>query len=365
MKEERHNGIISLWKFLFALVIAFFHGNGFYENQKNPFFYGGYIAVEFFFIVSGFYFAKKVMPEAYKKETIGIETIKFILEKIKSLFPYILPAYSIAVLLQISSLEPNQIANSIWNLFLLRELGFRSVLLLPQLWYLTAMLASMFILYPFLKRYKENFVFLVSPILIALGLGYLSYNWLSLDHTYQIWNGFTRTGMIRGMIEINMGMLIYVINQRMKTVTYTKIGRIFLTILGEGLLLMVLIITDYMDAPKYYDYIMLFSIAIAIQIIVSEKTLEYEILSQNLFYYVEKLSLPIFINHIVWIKFIDIESSLSKINPLNQSLLAVICTIIFSILELALFKCLKKKGLLQKIKKCFIKSEKENQLTCQ
>ena len=31
MKEKR-NGIISLWKFLFAIVIAFFHSNQFYDN---------------------------------------------------------------------------------------------------------------------------------------------------------------------------------------------------------------------------------------------------------------------------------------------------------------------------------------------
>ena len=62
MKEKR-NGIISLWKFLFAIVIAFFHCSQFYQDIKNPFFPGGYIAVEFFFIVSGFYLAKKGLKE--------------------------------------------------------------------------------------------------------------------------------------------------------------------------------------------------------------------------------------------------------------------------------------------------------------
>jgi len=66
-KEKKHNGIVSLWKFIFALVIAFFHTNQFYPNNENPIFRWGYIAVEFYFIITGFYFAKKVLKEDYKK----------------------------------------------------------------------------------------------------------------------------------------------------------------------------------------------------------------------------------------------------------------------------------------------------------
>ena len=68
MKKEKHNGIISLWKFIFACVIVLFHCNTFYESTPNYFVKGGYIAVEFFFIVSGFYMARK----ALKKQTKNI-----------------------------------------------------------------------------------------------------------------------------------------------------------------------------------------------------------------------------------------------------------------------------------------------------
>ena len=48
-----HNGEISILKFLFALLILAFHLGGFYDKFNY-----GYIGVEFFFIVSGFFFAK-------------------------------------------------------------------------------------------------------------------------------------------------------------------------------------------------------------------------------------------------------------------------------------------------------------------
>ena len=203
MKKEKRNGIISLWKFLFAIVIAFFHCSQFYQDLKNPFFYGGYIAVEFFFIVSGFYLAKKLIKEKYDTKNIVGETIKYIFKKILKLFPYILIAYISSIIIRLyynPNLKTNELINSIWNLFLLREFGLRSTNILPQLWYLTSMFISIFILYPIVKKYKEKFIAFISPLIVLFGLGYLSYNWTSLNHAYQIWNGFIYTGMLRGFI---------------------------------------------------------------------------------------------------------------------------------------------------------------------
>jgi len=315
--KNKHNGIVSLWKFLFAIVIVFFHGGQFYGwgALPNPFFKGGYIAVEFFFIICGFYLASSVLKEEYHKETIGQETIKFIFKRIKSIIPYILIIFILSLaydVLYLKSLKPNEIANSIWNLLLLSEFGFRSRNIVPQTWYLTSMYIGMFILYPLLKKYKENFIKITSPIIILFGLGYLSHYWFGLDHSHQIWNLFTKTGIYRGFIEINIGMTIYLIHQKLKNINYTKLARILLTILGELLLIIVLVIINYFSVPKYYDYIMLLFISISILIITSEKTYEYNILSTKSFYYLEKLSLPIYLNHVLIINIVYNTS------PLNQ-----------------------------------------------
>lgn len=358
MKEKR-NGIISLWKFLFAIVIVFFHGNQFYDNTRNPFFYGGYIAVEFFFIVSGFYLAKKSLNEEYIKEKIPTETINYILKKIKSIFPYIFLAFIESIILKISisnQIKPNEIINSIWNLLLLREFGFRSILILPQLWYLSAMLICLFIMYPILKKYKEKFALLISPLIVIFGLGYLNYNWLGLDHAYQNWSIFTKTGIIRGFIEINIGAIIYVIHRNLSNIEYTKIGKIFLTILGESLLICVLVIINYIDSPKHYDYIMLLFISLAILILTSEKTYDYKILSNNFFYYLEKLSMPIFINHILMINIVDNIYPLSNLISINQSILSVLLSIIISAIELKVINLLKRKNISKKTLKIFIKN---------
>ena len=161
--------------------------------------------------------------------------------------------------------------------------------------------------------------------------------------------------MLRGFIELNIGMLLYLIHYKLSNIEYTKIGKAILTILGESLLICVLIITNYIDAPQYYDYIMLLFISAAVLIIASEKTYEYKILSNNLFYYLEKLSMPIFINHVLIINCVDNISPLNTLQPINQSIISVVLTIIFSITELKVMEIIKNKKIGYKIKKIFIK----------
>lgn len=125
----KRNGIISLWKFIFAIVIVFFHGVFFYSGKPdNVFFRGGYIGVEFFFLVSGYFFAKSVLKKRYNQKNIGKDTIKFVYDRTKKMIPYIVIAFLITfVLLFFKDTNICQKVNSIWNLLLLRVFGFKTI----------------------------------------------------------------------------------------------------------------------------------------------------------------------------------------------------------------------------------------------
>lgn len=357
----KHNGIISLWKFLFAIVIVFFHTEMFYPGYNNVFFRGGYIAVEFFFIVSGFYFAKSILSEEKtNNNNLGEETVKFLLYKIKSIIPYLCIIFiisTIILVLNTPSIKIKDIINSTWELLLLKGLGFRSTTRVGQWWYLSALFVSMGIFYPIIRKYKENFILCWSPLIVLLSLGYLCHNWLGLNHAYGIWDKFCYTGIIRAIAEMNIGFIIFMINKKFKNINYTKLGKGLLTILGESLLMIVLFIISFISFPKHYDYIMLLLIAIAITIFVSEKTYEYEILSNKFFYYLERISLPIYINHMTIIYFVRYYKPFSNMFCMTQSVISVIISIIFSIIEFEIIKKLKKKQTLEKLKKIFIKNE--------
>lgn len=51
------NGLLELYRFLFSMWVVYYHG---FFVFKNQWFSHGYIAVEFFFILSGFYFIKSM-----------------------------------------------------------------------------------------------------------------------------------------------------------------------------------------------------------------------------------------------------------------------------------------------------------------
>lgn len=53
----QRNGIIELLRFVFAVTVVMVHTHGLRPESANYPFCGGYIAVEFFLILSGYYTA--------------------------------------------------------------------------------------------------------------------------------------------------------------------------------------------------------------------------------------------------------------------------------------------------------------------
>lgn len=85
-ESKKHCGKIGLMKFIFALTILARHIGARY-TEGNFLFGAGSIAVEFFFIVSGFLFCKKYINYD-KKESIGDTMLDFIIKKFKTVFAF-------------------------------------------------------------------------------------------------------------------------------------------------------------------------------------------------------------------------------------------------------------------------------------
>lgn len=360
MENRKHNGIISLWKFIFSLVIMIYHTNTFFPDNKIPIFKGGYIGVEFFFLVSGFFLAKKSLSGEYNKKEIGIETFKYIWNKIKSFFPYILVSVigaTIILLIFDENFKIHDLVNDIWNILLLKQFGFRAPYTINTLWYLSVMLISILILYPLVKKYKENFIILISPLIVIFSLGYLNHIQLSISHYYSVWKGFFYTGTLRGFAEMNLGMILYLTHLNLKDIQYTKFGKTILTIVSHFMLIVILCTITFVNTPKRYDYVMLLMIAVAILIMSSEKTYEYKTLSNKYVFYLERLSLPIFINHPFIITIERWVPSIIQLAPMVRLIICVLTTIIFSIIEMIIINYLREKRNFN-ISKIFIKSRK-------
>lgn len=298
MSKKKHNGIISFWKFMFSMMIVVYH---FFTTVKLKYFARGDLGVEFFFIVSGYLMAKNANKiENIENKDVGKTTWSYIWKKIKAMFPYILPAYIISIFVKSSfrTFKLYQYIRSIWNILLLDMSGIVTTYMLGQTWYISAMLISMLILYPLILKYKKNFTYLIAPIIVLFVGGYISHTYGNLAGVWT-WSGVIYKGLLRALFEITIGVIAYEVSGKIQKLNFTKIGSVILNLI-EIIGFIAVFIIGYSQS-KNYDFIAVGFMTISIIIAFSEKTVLFKYANNKIFYYLEKLSLPIYLNHI-WIK---------------------------------------------------------------
>lgn len=329
-KKSNHNGIISFWKFMFAIMIVIYHFNLGIKYEK-AILRNGYIGVEFFFIVSGYLMTKKALNKKEGCLDIGYETFQYILKKIKGFFPFMLVAFSITLFINAISkgYSLGSIANSIWNLFFLETSGIKTTLVIGQTWYISAMLIAMLILYPLIRRYKKNFVYLIAPVIVIFIGGWISHNYGTL-------NGWQYTGVVykcllRAFFELALGAILYEISTKMRDINFNKFGSIILTLIEILGFIVTFVIANKTNSK--YDFIVLALISISVIIAFSEKTIFYNLTNNKFFYYLEKLSLPIYLNH-QWVMNVIgiVKRKLNYLNYWQELAIDIFFTIVFSII---------------------------------
>ena len=174
--------------------------------------------------------------------------------------------------------------------------GFRGVGANLPIWYISSMLMGMMILYPLIRKFKLNFMYLFVPILLIVGFGFLNLFYGNLRNPETIIS-FTFKGNIRCVLELLLGGIIYILCEKFKKIDFTKFGLILITIIEITCLTIPIIISHFINESSRYDFIVLIIIAIGVLIAFSEKTLEYNILCNKFSYWLEKLSLTIYIFH--------------------------------------------------------------------
>lgn len=66
---KNKNYFIQLLKFIFSIIIVFYHARFFCKSEENAIFRFGYIGVNFYFIVSGYLLINSIVNnKKYKKK---------------------------------------------------------------------------------------------------------------------------------------------------------------------------------------------------------------------------------------------------------------------------------------------------------
>ena len=333
-QQKKKNGEIEIFRLVFCLAVLFTHLGAFFGMGL---FQRGAFAVEFFFLVSGYFMART----AERAEAVSFDdTISFLVRKVKSFLPY----YVGAVIVHLIVFRIIICHTSLYNLLagaaqlipealFLQMGGFatESIINIPAVWYLSTMLLSMLILYPFAVRFKKSYG-IVFLILAIFGIGYL----------VRIHNGFIvvfRTkdcgllydGMLRGLCETALGAACY---QMSKYISKTIVSsyKLFLTLIKyAGYIISVVYV--FSGISNKYEPIVLIIMAGCLVLTASEVT--YNIPYSKFTAFCGGFSLPLYLFHSVVLRCISSIRGTEKLSA-TETVFVVITILVMSFI----FKCL-------------------------
>lgn len=319
----KKNGKIELLRFLFAIAILLRHINlkAFELNKSfGSFTLGklGYIGVEFFFLVSGFFMARSIFKNNNKKSSDEYSSNwEFILKKIKAILPYHLMACIIMIIIIIFRDKGNAL-NLIMikspSLLLLQNTGILGNVkpLIASEWYLSAMFISMFIIYPFLKKDYNKFVYSVAPIISLLTIGYIVSQTGFLSGTSELL-GFTFKANYRALGEICLGIMAFEISRKISDYKLNS-QKIKLLKVFEFLCYLFVFIVMFTDRKPYFEVLSLIALFFGLIIstgLYSQK--DEKIFNNKVTYFLGSISLPIYMfQEVVWVfvlKWINVNAN--------------------------------------------------------
>lgn len=231
MTKTQKNGKIEVLRFIFAIIIVLHHSRNLVGDDKCLFL-GGSLAVEFFFIVSGYLMMasiEKIQKVNPCPDALGKETAGFLLRKVKGLYPEIIIAWLLGFgfIQAVSGSGLRKICEEFllrfWEMFLLSMTGIGKTGTNGVVWYISSMLLCMALLYPLIRKWPDMMLNLAVPAAMFLSFGYL-FQTFGEPRNPQMWIGFMYKGTLRGFAEICLGIICYRVAKWYKDVPLSVVG---------------------------------------------------------------------------------------------------------------------------------------------
>ena len=300
-QKKSRNYFIELLRFFFAVLILLYHGLAFLAPDSSFLrCTNGAVAVEFFFILSGFLMANSAKKKIGDTANIGKDSVDFIKKKYLSVFPYHLFSYvcSFIVAVILGSLTVvgavKLFVNSLPNLFMLDMVGLPYTMVAGYVWFVSAMLIAMAVLYPILRRWFSVFTNIIAPVLGVLLLGWLAQTYGRLTYI-SFWTGLTFKGVLRAVAEIAFGCAAFALCERLKERDFTKFGKLVLSLLELFGYAATFVYAFSRKSETFYFYLVFF-LTVSIAVSFSGQTLTSHLRNNKLISFLGKLSLPVYLN---------------------------------------------------------------------
>lgn len=296
---QSRNQMIDILKIVFVIAIFCCHLNSLSQPKEKVelVMHLGFLGVEFFFIVSGYFMFSKL--DEIKEDDISNETIKFILRKISIFFPYYIFAYIIGfiVLHYQNKIQLNMLIKdlvmSIPSILQLQVSGIKCYQALTSTWYLSAMILSMCFLFPIAFKLKSIFSKITAPLIAVFIYGYLSLNIGNFATIAPINGGVVYTGLLRGIAGISLGCFCFETARYLREYKLSNYGKKIVTYLEILLYFLILYLMNY-KATFRLDFIIVLLFIVALSITFSNQSHTKNIMHKE-YLWIGKLSLIIFL----------------------------------------------------------------------
>lgn len=195
--------------------------------QIVPFLHHGYLAVEFFFILSGLLLCK-----SYCEKKQSIKT--YFVGRIKKLYPQYFFALIVITLYLIfrqiyhgTGETVCSIVTSFWGeVFLLHGIVPNWEANNYPTWYVSVLLWGGTFIFMMLKKLSSKWIFILSPIFI---IGYYVYNF-SVSNSIEIWTGVNP--LLRGISDMLIGVLLYLLLIEKDMISRIRIYSVWMKLIG-------------------------------------------------------------------------------------------------------------------------------------
>ena len=185
--------------------------------------------------------------------------------------------------------------NGFWELLLLQMAGFQIETINGVTWYISAMMLSMAILYPMLRKYTNFMKMIGAPLLSILLIGWLCHEYANLRSPF-VWTGIVYKGTIRIFAELCLGVVCYQLARHLERISLNTNGRIFIAIVEWIGYFSILIYMQTMQSSRL-DYFFLTVWLLCIAISFSGCGIDAEVYNNKIVYCLGRLSMPIYLSH--------------------------------------------------------------------
>ncbi|MCR5206919.1 MAG: hypothetical protein K6C14_00390 [Eubacterium sp.] len=340
IKNKQRNGNIELLRFAFSAGIVLFHCSDSFFLFK-----GGFLGVEFFFMLTGLFLEKTMGIENTDGQIRLTEAVKrsfkYVIKKILLFYPYFLISTFIGLCVKIALFghAETMLRDCIGDLFFLQPFGIRTLSATGVVWYLSVSYFALFFICTMLYFNKKACKKIVFPVIVVSLTFILFYKLRGLNHpiNFFMFSGIVfSSGIMRGFISICLGVLI---NDASKILQRYKggISSAAFTVL-EAVSYLAVFVYMKLFRSSVYDIFPFILIAVGLTVTVSEISLFSGKLNNGITSFLGKFSSVLFMNHHYLVGYQDKIAEKLGLTDYNELLMKCCCIALSFIISYVVLK---------------------------